>query len=126
MAKKSREQETSEMNATNPEVKCLRFVHFQCLLLVKDHGGSSGSSKLCVSQMVHTPYQDGQVPFPTNLQSCLLCQSAKVPDVLFMTIEPCESLPITGFGTLIQARVCRTKREAKGEICAKEISDVRL
>lgn len=41
-----------------------------------------------------------------------------------MTIEPYDSVPTIGYGTLIQARVCRPKRESKGEACAKEISDV--
>lgn len=41
-----------------------------------------------------------------------------------MTTEPYDSVPTIGYGTLIQARVCRPKRESKGEACAKEISDV--
>lgn len=77
-----------------------------------------GDCRLC-----HIPYQESQVPFPTNLLSCQVCGRAKVPDVLFMTIEPCEDIPTAGFGTIIQSRVCRTKRESKGEACAKEISD---
>lgn len=72
----------------------------------------------------HVPYLESQVPFPTNLVPCSICHKSKVPDFLFMTIEPCENTPIIGYGTLIQARVCRTKRETKGESCAKEISDV--
>lgn len=55
---------------------------------------------------------------------CSICNKSKVPDFLFMTIEPCENTPIRGYGTLIQARVCRSKRESKSEACAKEISDV--
>lgn len=74
--------------------------------------------------LCHIPYSETSVPFPANLVKCPICKKAKVPDVLFMTIEPPPSIPITGHGTLIQARVCRTKRETKGEQCAKEISDV--
>lgn len=75
--------------------------------------------------LCHIPYLESHVPFPTNLMSCAICHKAKVPDVLFMTIEPCDTIPVTGYGTIIQARVCRSKRECKGEACAKEISDVR-
>lgn len=89
-------------------------------------GGGGGSSQQHYEgdcRLCHIPYQENQVPFPTNLLSCQLCGRAKVPDVLFMTIEPCEDIPTAGFGTIIQSRVCRTKRESKGEACAKEISD---
>lgn len=41
-----------------------------------------------------------------------------------MTIEPPNNIPIVGRGCLIQARVCRNKRDSKGEQCAKELSDV--
>lgn len=85
---------------------------------------SDQSKSYC--HLCHIPYQESQVPFPTNLMSCAICHKAKCPDVLFMTIEPCENIPTLGFGTIIQARVCRSKRECKGEACAKEISDVRL
>jgi hypothetical protein len=49
-----------------------------------------------------------------------------VPDVLFTTIEPHAELPSVGKGCLIQARICRQKKECKGEINAKEISDVSI
>lgn len=52
--------------------------------------------------LCHIPYQESQVPFPTNLMTCAICHNAKVPDILFMTIT-CDSVPITGYGTLIQA-----------------------
>lgn len=85
-------------------------------------GSTNQSRGMC--HLCHIPYQESQVPFPTNLMTCAICHKGKVPDVLFMTIEPCDHIPITGYGTLIQARVCRSKRECKGETCAKEISDV--
>lgn len=84
-------------------------------------GSTNQSRGMC--HLCHIPYQESQVPFPTNLMTCAICHKGKVPDVLFMTIEPCDHIPITGYGTLIQARVCRSKRECKGETCAKEISD---
>ena len=87
---------------------------------------NSGVAWRNLCHLCHIPYKESQVPFPTNLMTCSICYKAKVPDVLFMTIEPCESIPILGYGTIIQARVCRTKRECKGETCAKEISDVMI
>ncbi|KPM03582.1 C2 domain-containing protein [Sarcoptes scabiei] len=78
-------------------------------------------SKNC--HFCHVPYLENQVPFPTNLALCSVCNKSKVPDFLFMTTEPCEFTPTIGYGTLIQARVCRSKKESKGEACAKEISD---
>ncbi|CAG2120549.1 unnamed protein product, partial [Medioppia subpectinata] len=79
---------------------------------------SIGCCHLC-----HIPYSETSVPFPATLVKCMICKRAKVPDVLFMTIEPPKGIPILGHGTLIQARVCRSKKESKGEQCAKEISD---
>jgi hypothetical protein len=76
--------------------------------------------------LCHIPYSETSVPFPATLVKCMICKKAKVPDVLFMTIEPPKAIPLVGHGTLIQARVCRSKKESKGEQCAKELSDVRL
>lgn len=76
--------------------------------------------------LCHIPYGEISVPFPTSLIKCCSCKRARVPDLLFMTIEPPPNLPITGTGCVIQARVCRSKRDSKGEHCAKEISDVRI
>ncbi|XP_064482437.1 C2 domain-containing protein 5-like isoform X3 [Ornithodoros turicata] len=44
-------------------------------------------------------------------------------DILFATIEPPSDVPILGKGTLIQARVCRQKKDLKGEHNAREICD---
>ena len=46
-----------------------------------------------------------------------------VPDVILATIELPDDLPIVGTGTLIQASVCRPKRDLRSESNAKEISD---
>jgi hypothetical protein len=47
----------------------------------------------------------------------------KVPDVLFTTIELPEGVLTTGKGCFLQAYVCRPKRDCRGEMNAKEISD---
>lgn len=73
--------------------------------------------------LCHIPYSESSVPFPVNLVRCHICRRAKVPDVLFMTIEPPINIPITGKGCFVQARVCRMKKDGKGEQNAKEISD---
>jgi len=46
-----------------------------------------------------------------------------VPHILLSSLEPMERLNIRGTGTLLQTFVCRSKRELKGEMNAKEISD---
>jgi len=80
--------------------------------------GSPSECSLC-----HVPYDESGVPFPTQLSACALCRQGKVPSVLFATIEPPDSLPLQGKGCLIQARVCRSKKEWRGELNAKDISD---
>ena len=54
----------------------------------------------------------------------LVRRKAKVPDVLIATIEPPTDVGVMGRGCLIQARLCRVKRdESRGEQQAKEVSD---
>jgi hypothetical protein len=43
--------------------------------------------------------------------------------VILATIELPEGLPVVGVGCLIQASVCRPKRDLRSESNAKEISD---
>lgn len=88
------------------------------------HEHSQGFQAIPSCTLCHIPYSENSIPFPTSLIKCSTCRKARVPDVLFMTIEPPPNLQITGTGCLIQARVCRSKRDSKGECCAKEISDV--
>ncbi|XP_075735822.1 C2 domain-containing protein 5 isoform X3 [Rhipicephalus microplus] len=74
-------------------------------------------------RLCHIPYNDASVPFQAQLVKCGVCRRAKVPDVLFMTIEPPAGMPIVGKSCLIQARVCKNKKDLKGEQNAREISD---
>lgn len=59
----------------------------------------------------------------SSLANCTICELSKVPDILLLTIEPPENLNIVSGGTLVQARVCRAKRDWRGESSAKEIGD---
>uniref|UniRef100_A0A131XVV3 Putative ca2+-dependent phospholipid-binding protein n=2 Tax=Ixodes ricinus TaxID=34613 RepID=A0A131XVV3_IXORI len=79
---------------------------------------SKQDCKLC-----HIPYSEVSVPFQAQLIKCAMCRRSKVPDILFMTIEPPPGMPVTGKSCLIQARVCRNKKDLKGEQNAREISD---
>ncbi|KAL1427628.1 hypothetical protein MTO96_017324 [Rhipicephalus appendiculatus] len=74
-------------------------------------------------RLCHIPYNEASVPFQAQLVKCGVCRRAKVPDVLFMTIEPPAGMPIVGKSCLIQARVCKNKKDLKGEQNAREISD---
>lgn len=57
------------------------------------------------------------------VSKCAVCRRAKVPDVLFTTVELPENIPMTGRGCFIQATVCKAKKDSRGELNAKEISD---
>lgn len=64
--------------------------------------------------------------FDSNWVQCHVTRNRrryKVPHILLSSLEPMERLNIRGTGTLLQTFVCRNKRELKGEMNAKEISD---
>ena len=82
------------------------------------HSLPISSCSLC-----HLPYNEVTVPFKVNVTKCAVCRRAKVADVLFTTIELPEYVPITGRGCFIQAIVCKNKKDLRGELNAKEISD---
>jgi hypothetical protein len=54
---------------------------------------------------------------------CGICGNKWVPEMLIASIEPPAGLAIMGKGTLIQARVCRQRRKATGDINATIVSD---
>jgi len=50
-------------------------------------------------------------------------RNGKVPEVLLATIDLPTSLQTNGQSCLLQAQICRPKRDCKGEMGAKEVSD---
>nr|XP_057931787.1 C2 domain-containing protein 5 isoform X6 [Doryrhamphus excisus] len=72
----------------------------------------------------HIPYDEFNMPFPAQLTYCYLCRRQKVPDVLFTTIDLPLEAAVTGKGCLIQARLCRLKKRAQGEVNATAISNL--
>ncbi|XP_062402662.1 C2 domain-containing protein 5 isoform X2 [Sardina pilchardus] len=72
----------------------------------------------------HIPYDELNMPFPAQLSYCYCCRRAKVPDVLFTTIDLPTEASITGKGCLIQARLCRLKKKGQGEGNATCISSL--
>ncbi|XP_026107189.1 C2 domain-containing protein 5-like isoform X9 [Carassius auratus] len=72
----------------------------------------------------HIPYDELNIPFPAQLTYCYCCRRYKVPDVLFTTIDLPTEASVTGKGCLIQARLCRTKKKAQGEVNATAISNL--
>uniref|UniRef100_A0A3Q2ZHU3 C2 domain-containing protein 5 n=1 Tax=Hippocampus comes TaxID=109280 RepID=A0A3Q2ZHU3_HIPCM len=72
----------------------------------------------------HIPYDEFNMPFPAQLTYCYLCRRQKVPDVLFTTIDLPSDAAVTGKGCLIQARLCRLKKRAQGEVNATAISNL--
>lgn len=87
-----------------------------------EHESSCGQSQLRCN-LCHLPYSDSSVPFRVNVSKCAICKRAKVPDVMFTTIEVPANIPMTGRGCFIQATVCKSKKDLRGELNAKEISD---
>ncbi|KAG9337302.1 hypothetical protein JZ751_028870 [Albula glossodonta] len=72
----------------------------------------------------HIPYDELNMPFPAHLTYCYNCRRQKVPDVLFTTIDMPSDAGVTGKGCLIQARLCRLKKKAQGEVNATAISNL--
>ncbi|XP_036006138.1 C2 domain-containing protein 5 isoform X3 [Fundulus heteroclitus] len=72
----------------------------------------------------HIPYDELNMPFPAQLTYCYNCRRQKVPDVLFTTIDLPAEAAVTGKGCLIQARLCRLKKKAQGEVNATVISNL--
>ncbi|XP_022610134.1 C2 domain-containing protein 5 isoform X7 [Seriola dumerili] len=72
----------------------------------------------------HIPYDELNMPFPAQLTYCYHCRRQKVPDVLFTTIDMPQEAAVTGKGCLIQARLCRLKKKAQGEVNATAISNL--
>uniref|UniRef100_A0A3Q2DQR4 C2 domain-containing protein 5 n=1 Tax=Cyprinodon variegatus TaxID=28743 RepID=A0A3Q2DQR4_CYPVA len=89
-----------------------------CLLLRFDDP-SPPSCGFC-----HIPYDELNMPFPAQLTYCYNCRRQKVPDVLFTTIDLPTEAAVTGKGCLIQARLCRLKKRAQGEVNATAISNL--
>ncbi|EFN71921.1 Uncharacterized protein KIAA0528-like protein [Camponotus floridanus] len=87
-----------------------------------EHESSCAQSQLRCN-LCHLPYSESSVPFRVNVSKCAICKRAKVPDVMFTTIEVPANIPMTGRGCFIQATVCKSKKDLRGELNAKEISD---
>lgn len=58
-----------------------------------------------------------------RVSKCTICRQYKVPDVLFITFELPDEISVIGRASFIQATVCKAKRDMRGELNAKEISD---
>eukprot|EP00916_Digyalum_oweni_P017198 GHVL01028142.1.p1 GENE.GHVL01028142.1~~GHVL01028142.1.p1 ORF type:complete len:1061 (+),score=215.87 GHVL01028142.1:133-3315(+) len=55
---------------------------------------------------------------------CGMCDDGFVPPILLATTECPEGMPVVGEGTLVEARVCRSKRKASGEAQAIQVSEI--
>ncbi|KAF8561325.1 hypothetical protein P879_02233 [Paragonimus westermani] len=84
----------------------------------------SSNCSLC-----HMPRQSDAVPQmsllePTSSSLCEICKAAFVPGLLLSSIDFPLDFPVTGRPSLIQARICRTKKELKNEMAANELSEL--
>ncbi|CAL9695355.1 unnamed protein product [Knipowitschia caucasica] len=100
-----------------------RYMRDGCLDLGStDHRFEEQSPPSC--GFCHIPYDELNMPFPAQLTYCYHCRRQKVPDVLFTTIDLPPEAAVTGKGCLIQARLCRLKKKAQGEVNATAISNL--
>eukprot|EP01132_Coremiostelium_polycephalum_P003724 gene3724-4638_t len=87
------------------------------------HTKKRGSKARDGCWICHVPYPHYSSPFSVQPVRCNMCKRNYVPEILLATIEPPPGLPITGVGSLIQARVCRLKKKLQGESGATQLSD---
>ncbi|XP_014900249.1 C2 domain-containing protein 5 isoform X17 [Poecilia latipinna] len=100
-----------------------RYMREGCLDIGStDHRFDDPSPPSC--GFCHIPYDELNMPFPAQLTYCYNCRRQKVPDVLFTTIDLPAEAAVTGKGCLIQARLCRLKKKAQGEVNATAISNL--
>lgn len=100
-----------------------RYMREGCLDIGStDHRFEDPSPPSC--GFCHIPYDELNMPFPAQLTYCYHCRRQKVPDVLFTTIDLPPEAAVTGKGCLIQARLCRLKKKAQGEVNATAISNL--
>ncbi|XP_055365527.1 C2 domain-containing protein 5 isoform X12 [Betta splendens] len=100
-----------------------RYMREGCLDIGStDHRFEEPSPPSC--GFCHIPYDEFNMPFPAQLTYCYHCRRQKVPDVLFTTIDLPPEASVTGKGCLIQARLCRLKKKAQGEVNATAISNL--
>ncbi|XP_051237654.1 C2 domain-containing protein 5 isoform X11 [Dicentrarchus labrax] len=100
-----------------------RYMREGCLDMgITDHRFEEPSPPSC--GFCHIPYDELNMPFPAQLTYCYHCRRQKVPDVLFTTIDLPPEAAVTGKGCLIQARLCRLKKKAQGEVNATAISNL--
>ncbi|KAG7279213.1 hypothetical protein CRUP_013605 [Coryphaenoides rupestris] len=100
-----------------------RYMREGCLDIgSSDHRFDEPSPPSC--GFCHIPYDELNMPFPAQLTYCYQCRRQKVPDVLFTTINLPTEAAVTGKGCLIQARLCRLKKKAQGEVNATSISNL--
>ncbi|KAM7396641.1 hypothetical protein PAMP_019671 [Pampus punctatissimus] len=100
-----------------------RYMREGCLDIGStDHRFEEPSPPSC--GFCHIPYDELNMPFPAQLTYCYNCRRQKVPDVLFTTIDLPSEAAVTGKGCLIQARLCRLKKKAQGEVNATAISNL--
>ncbi|KAL1131884.1 hypothetical protein AAG570_011495 [Ranatra chinensis] len=71
----------------------------------------------------HVPFNEASLPFRMKLAKCAQCKKGKVGEVLMCTAELMDGVAVEGRGSLVQAVVCRHKKDCKGELNAKEVSD---
>ncbi|KAI9357657.1 hypothetical protein DFJ73DRAFT_186947 [Zopfochytrium polystomum] len=74
-------------------------------------------------QACHITYPRASAAFPMAFVKCGLCHKKYVPEILLTTMEPPPELRTIGKGVLIEAHVCRLKKNRTGESEASTVSE---
>ncbi|XP_065055767.1 C2 domain-containing protein 5-like isoform X2 [Rhopilema esculentum] len=101
------------------EETVLKFERFNS---IGKHNSARTGSFDC--RVCHIAFGEVDLPYSVNVSKCMICRQGKVPDVIFATIEPPSEVHITGNGSLLQARVYRTKKREKDEVNADNVSQI--
>ncbi|KAJ3415693.1 hypothetical protein HDV05_004371 [Chytridiales sp. JEL 0842] len=74
-------------------------------------------------QACHITYRRNDSTFPMAFVKCGMCRKKYVPEVILATIEPPMEVETIGKGMMIEAHVCRQKKNKVGEPHASIVSE---
>ncbi|KAK9511481.1 hypothetical protein O3M35_000127 [Rhynocoris fuscipes] len=116
----------SEQTTVCDDVCILSASGTAAIINQKDYTISSTQNDTTDSEckIYHVPFSEGTHPFRMKLFKCTQCKKGRVGEVLMTTSDLPAGLSVKGTkGALVNAVVCRHKKECKGEINAKDVSD---
>ncbi|KAF5300394.1 hypothetical protein FQR65_LT01015 [Abscondita terminalis] len=98
-------------------------VRVQSKLPESPENESSIINSISPCAICHLAYSNNAMPLRTVSLKCAVCRFGTVPEVLMATIEMPDGIPSVGRGCFVQAYVCRSLKDLRSELNAKDISD---